>query len=269
MEHSDAETLALAAMGEAPIDPAERAHLDSCAVCRAELDALRQTVSVARSTLGEGALSTPSGAVWSAIHRELGLAPGIRPPIETPAAAVRPLPEPAEPARAERAEADATQSAPVASLADARRRRGALRSFIVPVAASAAAAALVAGGILWWGAAEPVDPAVTVASADLDALPAWQGAAGSALVLQRGDDRVVTVTVDAPAPDGALREVWLLTPEVDGLISLGYLEGSSDEFVIPAGVDLAEYPIVDVSQEPLDGDPAHSGDSVVRGTLEA
>lgn len=276
MEHCDPETLALTAMGEAPATDAQSAHLSACALCRAELDALRQTVSVARSTLGEGALSTPSGAVWSAIHRELGLAAGIRPPLEQSAdtASAHDAPTRAEHSAPAAGAADAghressAPHAPVASLADARRRRGALRSLVVPVAASAAAAALVAGGILWWGAAEPVDPAITVASADLDALPDWQGAAGSALVLQRGDDRVVTVTVDAPAPDGALREVWLLTPEVDGLISLGFLDGTSDEFRIPAGVDLAEYPIVDVSQEPLDGDPAHSGDSVVRGTLD-
>jgi hypothetical protein len=38
--------------------------------------------------------------------------------------------------------------------------------------------------------------------------------------------------------------------------------------VIPDGLDLAEFPVVDVSREPLDGDPAHSSDSISRGTLE-
>ena len=33
------------------------------------------------------------------------------------------------------------------------------------------------------------------------------------------------------------------------------------------GVDLDEYSIVDISVEPIDGDPAHSGDSIVRGQL--
>ncbi len=261
MEHCDPETLALIAIGEAPAsDARQTSHLSACAECRRELDALRQTVSVARSTVGEGALSAPSGTVWSAIHRELGLAPGIRPPVEAAAVAAAPS------SHGDTGD-DFRAIAPVASLDEVRRRRRPLRSIVVPVAASAAAAALVAGGVLWWGAAAPVDPAVTVASASLDALPAWTGATGSALVLERDDERVVTISVDAPAGAG-LREVWLLTPEVDGLISLGYLEGSSDEFVIPAGVDLADYPIVDISEEPLDGDPAHSGDSVVRGTLD-
>jgi hypothetical protein len=36
---------------------------------------------------------------------------------------------------------------------------------------------------------------------------------------------------------------------------------------VPDGVDTAEFPVVDVSAEADDGDPAHSGDSIVRGTL--
>ena len=38
---------------------------------------------------------------------------------------------------------------------------------------------------------------------------------------------------------------------------------------LPAGVSLADYPVVDISAEPYDGDPTHSTDSVVRGTLPA
>ena len=33
-------------------------------------------------------------------------------------------------------------------------------------------------------------------------------------------------------------------------------------------VDLARFSVVDVSAEPLDGDPTHSGDSIVRGALD-
>jgi hypothetical protein len=46
------------------------------------------------------------------------------------------------------------------------------------------------------------------------------------------------------------------------------LSGTESRFVIPTGLDLAEYPIVDVSREPFDGDPAHSSDSIARGTLD-
>jgi hypothetical protein len=38
---------------------------------------------------------------------------------------------------------------------------------------------------------------------------------------------------------------------------------------VPEGVRPGDYPEVDVSLEPDDGDPAHSGDSVLRGELPA
>ena len=63
--------------------------------------------------------------------------------------------------------------------------------------------------------------------------------------------------------------MWLLKPDVSGLVSLGMLDGTTGEFAVPAGLDLAEFPVVDVSDEPLDGEPAHSGVSVVRGALDA
>jgi hypothetical protein len=57
-------------------------------------------------------------------------------------------------------------------------------------------------------------------------------------------------------------------PEVDasGLLSLGLLEGTSGRFAVPAGIDLDQFTLVDVSAEPVDGDPSHSGDSIVRGS---
>jgi hypothetical protein len=79
----------------------------------------------------------------------------------------------------------------------------------------------------------------------------------------------VQVTLDAVVDDGVAREVWLLTENVDGVISLGFLSGSEGQFVVPASVDLTKFSIVDISAEILDGDPAHSGDSIVRGALGA
>jgi anti-sigma-K factor RskA len=63
--------------------------------------------------------------------------------------------------------------------------------------------------------------------------------------------------------------VWLLDAAGKRLVSLGLLDGSTATFAVPPQVDLADYPVVDVSLEPADGDPAHSGDSVVRGTLSS
>ncbi len=53
------------------------------------------------------------------------------------------------------------------------------------------------------------------------------------------------------------------------MVSLGVLDGESGIFTIPAGIDLAQYPIVDISDQPYNGDPAHSADSIARGTLNA
>lgn len=62
------------------------------------------------------------------------------------------------------------------------------------------------------------------------------------------------------------QEVWLIAPDLSRLVSLGILTADSGTFPLPAGLDLAEFPIVDVSDEPLDGNPAHSSVSIVRGT---
>lgn len=251
MEHTDPDALALVALGEPLTDPSVVDHLSRCAACRREIEMLRSTVSVARSSIGEAELHAPPARVWQAVRAELGLSADLE-PVDS-----RPAPT-------------ASAPAPVVSLAGARERRSGIRRLIVPVAASAAAAALVAGGVLWWGAAAPRDAGQFIAAAQLDALPDWPAASGQATIAERADgERVVTVSLDAEVGEGLVREVWLLTEDVDGLISLGYLTGASGEFVVPASVDLAEFSVVDISAEPLDGDPTHSGDSIVRGALDS
>ena len=66
-----------------------------------------------------------------------------------------------------------------------------------------------------------------------------------------------------------LTEVWLIKADASGLISIGLLDGNTGHFDIPDGVDLTQYPLVDVSAEPDNGNPAHSGNSIVRGELHA
>jgi hypothetical protein len=111
--------------------------------------------------------------------------------------------------------------------------------------------------------------AVATAEATLEAFPDWPGAGGTAVVDELPDGvRQVSVTVDEAAGTGSgLREVWLITTDGTGLVSVGYLTGAHGRFDVPPGLDLADYRLVDVSAETDDGDPAHSGDSVVRGEL--
>ena len=73
----------------------------------------------------------------------------------------------------------------------------------------------------------------------------------------------------AARTDDRLREVWLISAEGTGLVSIGFLDGAEGRFDLPSGVDLAAYSLVDVSAEPDDGDATHSGDSIVRGELRS
>jgi anti-sigma-K factor RskA len=110
------------------------------------------------------------------------------------------------------------------------------------------------------------DPVVAVA---LDPL-ADNNASGRAEVIVRDDgSRVVQVDLDAPALDDGYYEVWLIDSQVVGMVPLGVVLPGTQEFELPADLDIEQFPIVDVSVEPLDGVPTHSGVSVARGELES
>ena len=92
---------------------------------------------------------------------------------------------------------------------------------------------------------------------------------GSARLVQSDGVWKVDISADdlpPPAPD-TFYEAWLLGSTPGELQSLGTLDGDG-KFVVPAGLDMEAYPLVDVSIEPLDGNPAHSTKSVLRGRLE-
>lgn len=232
MDHVDAEVLALAALGE-PVSAADEAHLAICERCGDEVASLERAAGLARDG-GREELVAPPPAVWTRIRAELGLADATPArPADTPPAVVVPL----------------------------RRRTSAW------IAAAAAAGVVVGGVGATWVATRDDAPPALLAAADLAPLPGWD-AAGHAEVEEAADgSRVLVLSVDVADIDG-LQEVWLLKEDVSGLVSLGLLDGAEGRFVLPAGLDLAEYPVVDVSREPLDGDPAHSGDSIVRGVLD-
>jgi hypothetical protein len=205
----------------------ERAHLDTCDVCALELAELEHTVAVGRSTVNAGELESPPERVWQRISDELQLSGSAGAP---------PTPR--------------------------RRRRGLTALF-----ALAAAAVIVAGAAVVWPVVRPAPPA-TVASATLAALPQHPGASGAAQVVETPEGhRVVDVELDDDVADTGYREVWLLTADASELVSLGVLEGTTGSFTVPDDVDLRDYVLVDISQEEDDGDPAHSGDSIVRGEL--
>ena len=261
--HVDDETLALLALGE-PGDPAVTAHTRSCPVCRASLAELTDVVDLARHPEVARGLDRPGPHVWDRIAAEL--APDVTPvappappvPTATPNGAATPA---ASPTPAAPTPAAAPTPRPTGSTSPWWRRRTAwvaAASFALGISGTLAAENLLA--------ADP-GPGPAVASAALDPLPGWSET-GTASVHEVDGRRVLTVEVPGAAED-AYREVWLIDTDVQRLVSLGVLTGEQGTFDLPDGLDIDEYPIVDVSREPLDGDPAHSGDSIVRGRLTA
>ena len=261
MSHIDPERLALFALGEPGATPQESEHLADCPACVDELAALRHAAIAGRATIDIGELEAPPEAVWQRIVAELALSGGAGMPDAgrsdaTPAAA--PAPEPASP-QADRRTTDPSDSAPAPS---ARPRR-VWRGWVL-----AASLLLVAGiGLGAWVFTQRAQQ-TEVAEATLAAFPDHPDAEGEAILEERADGSLeLRVALDADAAPDTFREVWLITADASALVSLGVLDGREQTFTIPDDVDLREYVLVDVSQEPADGNPDHSGDSIVRGEL--
>ncbi|MBC7723308.1 MAG: anti-sigma factor [Burkholderiaceae bacterium] len=253
MTHSDPDMLAMLAMGETA-SAEDAAHVDACPDCLAELTSLRRVADLARSGAPEEPLLSPDPAVWSRISSQLGFAADVAPAPFAHAerdAAVPPAPE--------------SMPEPVSMPAHRARRT---RRWVAPVLVAATAALLVAGVSVTIALQQQAAPTV-LADVVLDPLPGWAGASGEAKVEEGpSGHRDLVLTASVPSEQGGFREVWLISSDLTGVVSLGVLDGSDGTFAIPDGIDLADYPIVDVSQEPLDGDPVHSGDSIVRGSVE-
>jgi len=150
----------------------------------------------------------------------------------------------------------------VVSLNDRRR---APRAF----AAVAAAVVLVVGVSIVVLATRTSTPTRRLlASAELEQLePLGRTAATAKLVEEDGRTHLVIDASDmAPPPAGSSYELWLIDRGVTDPRSLGVVTGSED-VVVPSSIDTSEYAIVDISLEPDDGDHAHSGHSLMRGTL--
>ncbi len=250
MTHIDPDVLALLALGETAEDVRDAEHLATCGECRDELMILRRAAVVGRSTIDAGELLEPSPRVWEAIQRDIA---EIEADADADAVA-------ADETGTASDEADESAQSSGARVTPLRRR------LWVPLAAAAAALVIAVAGGVWW-ASRPA-PVTVLASATLDAFPDWPDATASATVEELPDgERVVEVDLEAPLPDDGYRELWLISSEGDALVSLGILDGTRGTFAIPADVDLSRFSLVDISQEHFDGDPGHSGDSIVRGEL--
>jgi anti-sigma factor RsiW len=232
--HPDPEDLALAALPAEPSDPGVEAHLAQCATCRAHVDELTRTVALAQD--GAGGVGEPPDRVWAAITGELGdeLGPPLPPAAPT--------------------------------------RRG--RKLVL---ALVAAVVVVVAGIgigLGVGALGGTAPPSSTVVAQLRPIgPLDPAGSGTLTATEHAGVRTMAVRLTG-VPDAAgadYLEVWLMNGAGTEIVALGALTrddgGYTGSFTVPSNLPMAQLDLVDVSAERYDGNPGHSGVSLLRGTL--
>lgn len=127
------------------------------------------------------------------------------------------------------------------------------------------------GHLKWLGA---VAAALVVVAMGLSLRPHAIDATAELAVLEEGQQPAVAelrgatlrIAADLPPISDGVYEVWLLDEAVEQIVSLGLVR-EDGLYPLPAGVDPSALPVVDISIEPEDGDPSHSGRSVLRGVF--
>ncbi len=242
---------------------------DDFDVLEAELGRLAR-----EATATDAVLETPPTDLWSAIAAEaFGEAAPARSnqaPLETSARRDSPFGGPEAPFDVPIMAEASRPSAPVTDLSERRNRRSLSPGLLA--AAAALAVLMAVGGYLVAQVQSGAGTGELLATAKIsnDELPVEFAESGSASVRRTGSDLYLELELPALPPTGdeaAYYEVWMIDTDVDRMISLGVAD-SNGRIDIPDGVDHTKFPVVDISVEPLDGDPTHSGQSILRGVLE-
>ncbi len=167
-------------------------------------------------------------------------------------------------------------AAPVPAASAPRAPRAGLRAWLAgsftlrPVTAAAMASVLllvgVAGGLLVAGGDDAPVPGEQV---QLAALPGAPGATATASMGGDLDGMALEVSGLPASKPGEFYELWALNSP-DDLAPIGTFrvgeDGTADvQFAL--GIDPAKYAALDVSVEREDGDPGHSGDSLLRSEI--
>ena len=248
MTHLDDDRIVDLALGE-PSEPGEQAHLLTCRTCTATREAFETTLVRTRSA-GQVVLQDPPPRVWQAIQAEL------------------------HPATTNGSDAVADLAPPPATVSSLEERRGRRRAGL-PTAWLLAAASVV-GIVLGVGGTtlanrigvDPEPSQVTVASASLAPLDSPQTQGVATLVDADGGLRLDLPAMQLDAGTGYL-EVWLINRDLTRMISIGVIPTDAEQVDLPVSQRLIDegYVIVDISREPFDDKPAHSGQTLVRGEL--
>ncbi len=218
----------------------------------------------------------PPPMVWDNIEAALANTNKVVPPVEAPASANVPdnpadlpslsvVPQPDDEVVPPEAVIDLNEERN--RLAPATKRKQRRHMFL---AGAAAALALVIGVSLLTQDDEPEQLAVPTLAAEVtnDTLPeAFDGTASASLALD--DAPMLEISFDSALPSDEPVELWLIKPDLSDMRSLGIVQPGATAWSgdWPADLDPAEYSVVDLSIEPNDGDPTHSGRSILRGVL--
>lgn len=163
----------------------------------------------------------------------------------------------------------ADQPAPVVDLA---RRRAARAPWLLGVAA-ALVFVVVGVAVVMNRSTEATVLATADLTYDPEAFdPLGADAAATARLVERdGTFEIVLDETSFPAVnEDADFELWLIEADEDGNVvdvaPVSLVDGAGS-YTVPSSLDVSTHRIVDISVEPRDGDEAHSGRSILRGSL--
>jgi hypothetical protein len=210
-------------------------------------------------TVADTHLESPPADLWRRIEAAVA---------EHPAGADRDVGPAASGAPQRASQAPARDGGEVIPLHAPRASMRSRRPVLAAVISAAAALVLIVGALAVWRGSDAATVAEVALSNDtLD--PIGRDSTGAAKLVELGGG-AFALDVDVKAlPSGAAGffELWIIDPKVEGMFSLGPVQAGRSRYPLPSGVDWRAYPIVDISVEPLDGVPTHSGKSVLRGVL--
>ncbi|MDV3222423.1 anti-sigma factor domain-containing protein [Intrasporangium sp.] len=273
MLHPDPGLLVDVALGTESA-PDARTHLESCDECARTVADLRRTAALVSSSAtavpSPGAWESPPPRVWDRVLAAIAVPEGVQPEVQSIRSDDHPGERPDVRVGTPEGRPGRSTGPSVPDVTDLGERRARRPRKAWPWAAGLAAAGLAVGlltGRALWDGTDP--PAATVAQVQLDTLDTRERLGEAAVVrTDSGVDLRIATTTTLDPGDGYL-EVWLINTDGTRMISVGVLGGESATF--PISQDLLDqgYVTVDISREPFDDEPEHSGDSLVRGTLSA
>ncbi|MFI5074944.1 MAG: anti-sigma factor domain-containing protein [Actinomycetales bacterium] len=269
MTHVSDDVLAAIALGDPDVDPADRAHVDSCPVCSEELAELVHVQGLLREEVGmRGAHRVePGPELWERIAAEATGDAAVEPMQLVQPAQRADSGEPVVPAEPVQLGEPGTPVPSIAARRAAKASRPSGRSWWLVAAAAACLLLGVLVGRAVWAPTDATPP--VVASVPLTTLDASKQQEGTAQLLggQGGQGQELKVDTRPMSPGSGYVEVWLINQDGKRMVSLGILSSDQATFPVPPDAISQGYTIVDLSHEQFDDKPQHSGDSIMRGTL--